>query len=177
MRRILIALTAVIAVAAAILAPVDTCAQSIQRGNMRSVSGGMLQRRAKAAAKPSDEALRAAVDSLVRMLPEGTLPAADAAALHAIPADSLLKMLPDTLQALLPALMAGRTAEQDMATDSLATLLPDSLRTGMIVSGETLSDTDLYDDPPSPGMNAGMAGGGKHAKPRRKALLQQRQIE
>ena len=52
-------------------------------------------------------------------------------------------MLPDTLQALLPALMAGRTAEQDMAADSLATLLPDSLRTGMIVSGETLSDTDL----------------------------------
>lgn len=102
MRRILIALTAVIAVAAAILAPVDTCAQSIQRGNMRSVSGGMLQRRAKAAAKPSDEALRAAVDSLVRMLPEGTLPA-DTAALRAIPADSLLKMLPDTLQALLPA--------------------------------------------------------------------------
>ena len=147
MRRILIALTAVIAVAAAILAPVDTFAQSIQRGNMRSVSGGMLQRRAKAAAKPSDEALRAAVDSLVRMLPEGTLPAADTAALRAIPADSLLKMLPDTLQALLPALMAGRTAEQDMAADSLATLLPDSLRTGMIVSGETLSDTDLYDDP------------------------------
>ena len=71
MRRILIALTAVIAVAAAILAPVDTCAQSIQRGNMRSVSGGMLQRRAKAAANASDEALRAAVDSLVRMLPEG----------------------------------------------------------------------------------------------------------
>lgn len=177
MRRILIALTAVIAVAAAILAPVDTFAQSIQRGNMRSVSGGMLQRRAKAAAKPSDEALRAAVDSLIRMLPEGTIPA-DAAALHAIPADSLLKMLPDTLQALLPALMAGRTAEQDMATDSLATLLPDSLRTGMIVSGETLSDTDLYDDPLSPGMSAGMAaGGGKHAKARRKALLQQRQIE
>ena len=176
MRRILIALTAVIAVAAAILAPVDTCAQSIQRGNMRSVSGGMLQRRAKAAAKPSDEALRAAVDSLVRMLPEGTIPA-DAAALHAIPADSLLRMLPDTLQALLPALMAGRTAEQDMAADSLATLLPDSLRTGMIVSGETLSDTDLYDDPLSPGMSAGMAGGGKHAKARRKALLQQRQIE
>ena len=82
MRRILIALTAVIAVAAAILAPVDTCAQSIQRGNMRSVSGGMLQRRAKAAAKPSDEALRAAVDSLVRILPEGTLPAADTAALR-----------------------------------------------------------------------------------------------
>ena len=177
MRRILIALTAVIAVAAAILAPVDTFAQSIQRGNMRSVSGGMLQRRAKAAAKPSDEALRAAVDSLVRMLPEGTLPAADTAALRAIPADSLLKMLPDTLQALLPALMAGRTAEQDMAADSLATLLPDSLRTGMIVSGETLSDTDLYDDPLSPGMSAGMAGGGKHAKARRKALLQQRQIE
>ena len=178
MRRILIALTAVIAVAAAILAPVDTCAQSIQRGNMRSVSGGMLQRRAKAAAKPSDEALRAAVDSLIRMLPEGTLPAADTAALRAIPADSLLKMLPDTLQALLPALMAGHTAEQDMATDSLATLLPDSLRTGMIVSGETLSDTDLYDDPLSPGMSAGIAvGGGKHAKARRKALLQQRQIE
>lgn len=131
MRRILIALTAVIAVAAAILAPVDTFAQSIQRGNMRSVSGGMLQRRAKAAAKPSDEALRAAVDSLVRMLPEGTIPA-DAAALRAIPADSLLRMLPDTLQALLPTLMAGHTAEQDMAADSLATLLPDSLRTGMI---------------------------------------------
>lgn len=136
------ALVAVFAAAAS-----ECRAQTVKRGNLQSVKGGMVQRRDTTARSQGTTPPSISADSLLKMLPEGSLPeGVNAEALRAIPVDSLVRLLPDSVQAMLPALApatgpltepTGRTDSlAAYLPDSLAVLLPDSLRTGLIITDE-----------------------------------------
>lgn len=157
----------VAAVAAASLLPDTGAAQSIQRGNIRKVKGGILQTRVKADSTAAESAIRIPADSILKLLPEGALPAQlDAEALRSLPADSLLRMLPDSLRAMLPAIGAAQPAIE-AAADSLAVYLPDSLRTGLIVS----------DNPPTTGAGDEDAIEEGDGKERRREKVRRRDLQ
>lgn len=132
----------VAAVAIASILPDTGAAQSIQRGNVRKVQGGILQTPVKADSTAVGATLPISADSLLKLIPEGMLPEeTNIEALRLLPADSLLRMLPDSLRAMLPAIEAAQPAIEITAdslaanlSDTLAVYLPDSLRTGVIVS-------------------------------------------
>lgn len=134
-------LAAAVLLAAAI--PLRSDAQIVQRGERRTVKGGIMQAGRTNVRTAADSTAAITVDSLLRLLPEGALPQdADIGAWRTLTVDSLLKILPDTLRALLPD-TAAMLPLQQAAADSLATYLPDSLRTGLIVSDAL---PDLGDD-------------------------------
>lgn len=167
------ALVAVFAAAAS-----ECRAQNVKRGNLQSVKGGMVQRRDTTARSQGTTPPSISADSLLKILPAGSLPEGiNAEALRAIPVDSLIRLLPDSLQAMLPAIAAATGAPAEPAnrpdplaadmSDSLAVLLPDSLRTGLIVTEEA----DLFPaDAPQGRAAEGNDGKRRREKVRRRSL-------